>query len=88
MQNYLAVLFISNNSVHERYGTNLLTCEYLVWTDTWPRSQLTKTGDGRPVIIPWHCESGMIDPKNVVIEKVWRNKANKDFNKQLIEQNT
>ena len=34
-QNYLAVLFISNNSVHERYGTNLLNCEYLVWTDTY-----------------------------------------------------
>ena len=49
---------------------------------------MAKTGDGRPVIIPWHCESRMIDPKNVVIEKVWRNKANKDFNEQLIEQNT
>ena len=35
MQNYLAVYFISNNNVHERYGTNLLTCEYLVWTDTY-----------------------------------------------------
>ena len=35
MQNYLAVLFISNNSVHERYGTNLLTSEYLMWTDTY-----------------------------------------------------
>ena len=35
MQNYLAVYFISNNSVHERYGTNLLTSEYLVWTDTY-----------------------------------------------------
>ena len=35
MQNYLAVLFSSNNSVHERYGTNLLTFEYLVWTDTY-----------------------------------------------------
>ena len=90
MQNYLAVLFISNNSVHERYGTNLFTCEYLVWTDTYYAHVATvsagQTGDGRLVIIPWHCESGMIDPKNVVIEKVWRNKANKDFNKQLIEQ--
>ena len=35
MQNYLTVLFISNNNVHERDGTNLLTCEYLVWTDTY-----------------------------------------------------
>ena len=37
-------------------------------------------------MVPWHCESGIIDPKNVVIEKVWRNKANKILNKQLIEQ--
>ena len=41
MQNYLAVLFISNNSVHERYDTNLLTCEYLVWTDTYSAHQAT-----------------------------------------------
>ena len=41
MQNYLAVLIISNNSVHERYGTNLLTCEYLVWTDTYSAHVVT-----------------------------------------------
>ena len=63
-----------------------ISCGVIPILYTRPRSQPAKTGDGRPFMVPWHYESGIIDPKNVVIEKVWRNKANKILNKQLIEQ--
>ena len=74
MQNYLAVFFISNNSVHERYGTNLLTCEYLLWTDTYSahvamvsagQNRRRSTGHG-----PMALSQELLTRKNVVIEKV------------------
>ena len=86
------MLFISNNSVHERNGTNLLTCDYLVWTDTYPAHVATvSAGQNRRRSTGHNPMALRVKndwPKNVVIEKVWRNKANKNFNEQLIEQNT
>ena len=92
MQTYLAVFFISNNSVHERYGTNLLTCEYLVWTDTYSAYVATVSAGQNRRRSTGHF-SMALRVRNYWPEKCsyWkgvtrRNKANKDFNKQLIEQ--